>query len=192
MRYRPQLAHALNNFANLLAELADWDSAMPLYEEALSIRRTLWQETPTLYQADLAMSLQNQALILTEQRHNDVAQKLYEEALTHYQQLLKQNPTTYRPELAMTLFNYGLFWQQKGESDNAKQCYQQAQAQLNSEPNQGNSSYQTLRDSIEDRLNQVYQSIEKQDKGFVAKIDVLSKTNTDKFHQLKKIGDFNL
>jgi hypothetical protein len=152
LRYRPQLAHVLNNFANLLADLADWENTMPLYEEALSIRRILWQEAPTIYQAELAMSLQNQALFLAEQRRDEVAQTLYEEALMLYKPLVKQHPAVYCPELAMILFNYGLFWQQKSVYEEAKKYYQKAQAQFNSEPNQENSSYKTLCESIKNRL----------------------------------------
>ena len=85
------------------------NEAETLCTEALSIRRQLAKDNPTVYQSHIALILNNLGLLVADdsQRHSE-AETLYTEALSIRRQLAKDNPTVYLPNVANTLNNLGL------------------------------------------------------------------------------------
>lgn len=81
-RYRILLALVLNNLGNLTATMMNsLDTALPLHQEALHLRRLYFAKDPERYRADLSQSLYNLSLLLGEMGNFQQAKLLFEEAL---------------------------------------------------------------------------------------------------------------
>jgi tetratricopeptide (TPR) repeat protein len=96
----PSIAMVLNNLAIVYQNLSNFNQALPLYEEALQIRKQLAKDKPESYLSDVAATLNNLANLHSTIMEFNRAQILYEEALQIYRQLDQANPQAYLPDLA--------------------------------------------------------------------------------------------
>ena len=110
-----QAAHTLENtfaYAYFLQKHNQFDTALPLYEEALTIYRRLADANPQTYLSDVAMTLNNLANLHLAKNKFPAALAAYEEALTIRRRLADANPQTYLPDVAMTAMNLSIFYLQ--------------------------------------------------------------------------------
>ena len=89
--YQPNLAMALNNLANRLAETGDRAGALPPAQEAVTLRRAQAEQNPA-YQPNLAMALNNLANRLAETGDRAGALPPAQEAVTLYERLAAEEP----------------------------------------------------------------------------------------------------
>ncbi|MBS2966025.1 tetratricopeptide repeat protein [Actinocrinis puniceicyclus] len=101
--YLPDLAMALNNLANRLAEVGRRNEALAPAEEAVRIRRTLAETAPDAYLPNLATALNTLAIRLAEVGRRNEALAPAEEATTIYRTLAQAAPDAHLPNLAMAL-----------------------------------------------------------------------------------------
>ncbi|MGW2397445.1 tetratricopeptide repeat protein [Kitasatospora sp. NPDC001664] len=103
--YLPDLAGALNNLSNRLAEVGRRAEALAVCEEAARHYRTLVSASPDAYLPDLAMALNNLSVRLGEVGRRAEALAVSEEAGRHYRTLAVASPDAYLPDLARALNN---------------------------------------------------------------------------------------
>ncbi|WBB52444.1 tetratricopeptide repeat protein [Verrucosispora sp. WMMD573] len=102
-RHRPQLAAALNNLSNRLAESALPVGAEQVIAEAVGVRRDLVRMSPRQHAADLASSLNNWAYRLVDLGRGTQALPVVDEAVRLYRKLARTQPSPYRGDLAIAL-----------------------------------------------------------------------------------------
>jgi serine/threonine-protein kinase len=113
-------ATLLDTMGRVYESLGLYDSAVPLLEEALRIRRqTLGQE-----HAEVAQSLNNLAEVLRRKGDYKTAESLYREALGMQRKLLGQE----HPDVAESLDNLAIVLHSKGDYKAAEPLYREALA----------------------------------------------------------------
>ena len=103
--FLPDLAAALNNQSNRLADLGRREDALTAIAEAVQIRRALAAARPDAFRPDLAMSLNNQSNRLANLGRREDALIASAEAVGHYRALAAARPVAFLPDLAMSLNN---------------------------------------------------------------------------------------
>ena len=103
--FLPDLAAALNNQSNRLADLGRREDALTAIAEAVQIRRALAAARPDAFRPDLAMSLNNQSSALANLGRREDALIASAEAVGHYRALAAARPVAFLPDLAMSLNN---------------------------------------------------------------------------------------
>ena len=107
--YEPDLAMALNNLSNRLAEAGRRDDALAAIEEAVEIRRRLAAANPAAYEPDLAMALNN--LSTGWPRPGRRERRPGRQRGSRRRSTggwPRQNPAAYEPDLAMALNNLSI------------------------------------------------------------------------------------
>ena len=122
-------AHTLENtfeYGYFLQVHNQFNTALPLYEEALTIRRRLAEANPQTYLPDVAMTLNNLAILQADTNEFPAALEAYTEALTIRRRLAEANPQTYLPDVAMTLNNLAILQKATNEFPAALEAYTEA------------------------------------------------------------------
>jgi hypothetical protein len=104
-RHRPDLAFALNNQSNRLAELGRREDALAAITEAVDNFRGLAAARPDAFRSGLAGSLNNQSLRLAGLGRREDALAAITEAVDIRRELAAARPDAFRPGLAMSLDN---------------------------------------------------------------------------------------
>jgi tetratricopeptide (TPR) repeat protein len=81
------------------------DEALPVAEEAVTLRRRLAEANPDAYLPDLAASVNNLAVSLADVGRREEALPVAEEAVTLRRRLAEANPDAYLPDLATSVNN---------------------------------------------------------------------------------------
>jgi len=108
----------LNNAGYEFHQAGEYERALPLFEQALQIRR----EVLGLQHTDTASSLHNLAALYYSQGEYDKALPLYEQAL----QIRKQVLGLQHPDTALSLNNLAFLYYSQGEYDKALPLLEQA------------------------------------------------------------------
>ena len=103
--FASDLASALNNLSNRLADAGRWTEALEASEEAVEIRRPLAEADPATYAPNLAMALSNFSIRLGGAGRLTEALEAIEESVETYRPLTEADPATYAPNLASALNN---------------------------------------------------------------------------------------
>jgi tetratricopeptide (TPR) repeat protein len=98
-------AYWLSSLGNRLSELGRHTEALPVIEEAITIRRALAAVEPSRYRADLTNSLVNVGVALAELGRLPEALAADGEAVAIRRELAAADPDRYRPDLAFALTN---------------------------------------------------------------------------------------
>ncbi|MEZ4827327.1 MAG: tetratricopeptide repeat protein [Bacteroidia bacterium] len=101
------LAHAKNNLARLFASKNEFSKAQLLYEEVLSIFRSLEKEYPDEFLGEIAMVMNNLAVLHKARNEFQKARIYYEQSLAIRRKQVEQNPQMWLDEVAMSLNNLG-------------------------------------------------------------------------------------
>ncbi len=117
-RHREAQAAVLNNVGRVYTFRGFYESATPLIELALEMRREMWGEDHLL----VAESLHNLAELLSRQGEVEEAEKLARQALA-IQRRLYNEPTR---ELTIGINNYGLRLSDQGRHSEAEKLYREA------------------------------------------------------------------
>ena len=121
-------AHTLENtfaYAYFLQQHNQFNAALPWYEAALSICRTLAEANPQTYLPYVATTLNNLASLRRAKNQFLEAEAAYEEALGMYRTLAESNPQTYLPDVAMTLNNLAILRAAKNQFPEAEAAYEE-------------------------------------------------------------------
>ncbi|MFQ5572027.1 MAG: tetratricopeptide repeat protein, partial [Rhodothermales bacterium] len=113
-------AEMMDMMGEVYWKLGLYDPAQPLFERALTLRRTLLGNE----HEDVATSLNNLALLLYEKGDYDTAEPLFREALAMRRKLLGQE----HPDVAISLNHLALLLQRTGDYDAAEPLYREALA----------------------------------------------------------------
>ncbi|OKH14581.1 tetratricopeptide repeat protein [[Limnothrix rosea] IAM M-220] len=116
----------LFEYAVFLQKHNQFKKALPLYEEALEIRRQLAATNPQSFLPDVAMTLNNLAILHKALNEYETALGEYEEALEIYRQLAATNPQSFLPDVAMTLNNLAVLHSDRNEYETALGEYEEA------------------------------------------------------------------
>jgi len=103
--FLPDLAAALNNQSNRLADLGRREDALTASEEAVGHYRTLAAARPDAFLPDLAAALNNQSNRLANLGRREDALTAIAEAVQIRRALAAARPDAFRPDLAMSLNN---------------------------------------------------------------------------------------
>ena len=103
--YEPDVAMALNNFANLYKNTQRFSESEEMYKEALIIRRRLAQANPQAYEPALVRTLHNLAGLYKNTKRFKESEEMYKEALAIRRRQAQSNPQVYESDLAMILGN---------------------------------------------------------------------------------------
>ena len=104
----PDLAGALTAKGNLRNHVrGDFDSTMPFYEEALSIRRELFAKDPSAFKAGLASLLDCIGDACKFSGRFEAAENNYAECLKLRRELVEESRETYLAGLSVVLRDYG-------------------------------------------------------------------------------------
>ena len=117
--YTPDLAASLNNLANRLFEVGEWNEALVAAREAVELYRGLAEAFPQAYTPNLALSLNNLANILSEVGDREGALVAAREAVEAYRALAEASPQAYTPNLAGALNNLANRLSEVGERNEA-------------------------------------------------------------------------
>ena len=99
-----------------------WEEALEVGREAVTIRRQLAQDNPAAYLPDLATSLNNLASSSARSGQREEALEMAREAVTIRRQLAQDNPAAYLPDLAASLDNLASFLSEAGEPIRQRNC----------------------------------------------------------------------
>ena len=114
----PDLAGALTAKGDLRNYvLGDFDSAMPFYEEALSIRRELFAKDPSAFKAGLASLLDCIGDACKFSGRFEAAENNYAECLKLRRELVEESRETYLAGLSIVLRDYGELKRLIGDMD---------------------------------------------------------------------------
>ena len=124
---------AANKFAKLILNYADflnknkqYHLVVSLYEEALTIYRTLAAQNSETFESDVAWTLNNLAALHYNTQRLDLAEKEYIEALEIYHRLAQKNPEAFESDVARTLNNLALLHADTQRLDLAEKEYNEA------------------------------------------------------------------
>ncbi len=119
-------AESLHEYAKFLQEHNQFKEALPLYEEALEIRRQLAVSNPQLHLSGVADSLSNLANLHRDLNEYETALGEYEEALEIRRQLAANDPQSYLPDVADSLSNLANLHRESNEYEIALGEYEEA------------------------------------------------------------------
>ena len=124
---------AANKFAKLILNYADflnknkqYHLVVSLYEEALTIYRTLAAQNSETFESDVAWTLNNLAALHYNTQRLDLAEKEYIEALEIYHRLAQKNPEAFKSDVARTLNNLANLHADTQRLDLAEKEYNEA------------------------------------------------------------------
>ena len=124
---------AANKFAKLILNYADflnknkqYHLVVSLYEEALTIYRTLAAQNSETFESDVAWTLNNLAALHYNTQRLDLAEKEYIEALEIYHRLAQKNPEAFESDVASTLNNFAELYFNIQRLDLAREKYTEA------------------------------------------------------------------
>ncbi|WP_131732659.1 tetratricopeptide repeat protein [Actinomadura formosensis] len=124
--YLADLAMSLNNHALRLAETGRRAEAVPVSQEAVTLRRELTDLNRDAYLPNLAASLNNHAALLAETGRRAEAVPVSQEAVTLYRELTDLNRDAYLPNLAASLNNHAALLAETGRRAEAVPVSQEA------------------------------------------------------------------
>jgi tetratricopeptide (TPR) repeat protein len=113
-------------YAHFLQKHNQDNKAVPFYEEALAIYRTLAQANPQTFLPHLAATLNNLGLLHSNKKEYKKAEKDFLEALKIYRTLAQANPQTFLPYDATTLNNLGVLQRANNEYEKAEKDFLEA------------------------------------------------------------------
>ncbi len=120
------LARALNNAGVYYRELKKYDEALPLYLEALKIRKNLFEQVSPMYLPDLAETRNNVGVVYSLTDKFEEANLIFEETMRAWDALCEDNPQAYLPRKAKTLEALGDNMRAAGDPNNAIRKYRQS------------------------------------------------------------------
>ena len=97
-----------NNYGDGLRQLKQYSNAIEAFHEAISIRRTLVDNNPAMYNLLLAGALMNMGIALKNLGKYDDAIVAYKEALEISTTMSAHDPLEYNKRMGKTLYNYGI------------------------------------------------------------------------------------
>ena len=121
-----KVAELLLDYADFLQNNKQYHLVGTLYEEALTIYRTLAAQNPEAFESDVALALNNLAILHTDTRRLDLAEKEYIEALEIRRRLAQKNPEAFESNVADTLNNLALLHADTRRLDLAEKEYIEA------------------------------------------------------------------
>jgi len=121
-------AYWLSSLGNRLSELGRPAEALPVLEEAITIRRELAAADPDRYRSDLTNSLVNLGVALAELGRVPEALAADREAVAIRRELAAADPDRYRPDLGFSLANLAQRLFAMGRSAQALQATEEAAA----------------------------------------------------------------
>ena len=124
--FLPDLATALNNQSERLADLGRREEALAAIEEAATTYRALAQARPDAFLPDLAASLNNQSASLADLGRREEALAAIEEAATTYRALAQARPDAFLPDLAASLNNQSASLADLGRREEALAAIEEA------------------------------------------------------------------
>ena len=145
-------ADSLNNLATLYSDMGSYDQALPLYQQALAIKKSVLGED----HPDYATSLNNLATLYSDMGSYDQALPLYQQALAIKKADIGEN----HPSFAASLSNLAALYDIMGSYDKAEPLYQQALAILRT----GSGGNHPLYPQILNNLAVLYEAIGSYDK----------------------------
>ena len=119
-------AYWLHNLGVRLAGLGRPAEALPVTEEAVTIRRELAAASPDRYRPDLARSLSNLGIWFSELGRPAEALPVTQEAVTIRRELAAASPDRYRPDLVGSLTNLGVLFSELGRPADATAAQDEA------------------------------------------------------------------
>ena len=114
------IAVGLGTLANKLQELNRFNSAEPLYQEALKYYRQLAEKNKEAFLPKVATTLNNLAILHQDTNKHQEAEKEYQEALKYYRQLAEKNKEAFLPYVATTLNNLAALHQDTNKHQEAE------------------------------------------------------------------------
>ncbi|OUO98865.1 tetratricopeptide repeat protein [Barnesiella sp. An22] len=121
-----KVAELLLDYADFLQNNKQYHLVGTLYEEALTIYRTLAAQNPEAFESDVASTLNNLALLHSDTQQLDWAEKEYIEALEIYHRLAQKNPEAFESDVARTLNNLAVLHKNTRRLDLAEKEYNEA------------------------------------------------------------------
>ncbi|GAA1517364.1 hypothetical protein GCM10009677_58350 [Sphaerisporangium rubeum] len=121
-----EYARWLSLSASLTAQLGRPGEALPVEQQAVTIRRELAELYPDRYRPDLADSLSNLGITFSELGRPNEALPVTQEAVTIYRELAELYSHLYRPDLAASLSDLGIRFWELGRPDEALPAAQEA------------------------------------------------------------------
>ena len=121
-----KVAELLLDYADFLQDNKQYHLVGTLYEEALTIYRTLAAQNPEAFKSDVADTLNNLALLHSDTQQLDWAEKEYIEALEIYHRLAQKNPEAFESDVARTLNNLAVLHKNTRRLDLAEKEYNEA------------------------------------------------------------------
>ena len=118
-----KFAELILNYADFLNKNKQYHLVGSLYDEALSIYRTLVAQNSDVFECNMATTLNNLALLHFNTQHRDWAEKEFNEALKIYRHLATNSPDAFECDLATTLNNLATLHYQTQLFDKAEQEY---------------------------------------------------------------------
>ena len=122
-------AHTHENtfdYADFLHQHNQFNAAIPFYQEALRISRSLAGNNPQTYLPDVAKTLNNLASSQKAKNEFIDAEEAYQEALEIRRRLAETNPQNYLQSVARTLHNLANLQRAKNNFPAAEAAYQEA------------------------------------------------------------------
>ena len=123
-----KFAELLQDYADFLQKNKQYHLVGSLYDETLSIYRTLVAQNSDVFECNMATTLNNLALLHFNTQHRDLAEKEFNEALKIYRHLATNSPDAFECDLATTLNNLATLHYQTQLFDKAEQEYLEALA----------------------------------------------------------------
>lgn len=123
--YEPNVAHTLNNLANMNSNAQRFTEAEDMYRKALEIYQRLAKDNPNAHEPDVATTLNNLALLYYNIQQFTNAEEMYKKTLEIYQRLAKDNPEAYEPNVAITLNNLAILYANTQRFTEADETFKQ-------------------------------------------------------------------
>ena len=123
--YEPNVAHTLNNLANMNSNAQRFTEAEEMYRQALEIYQRLAKDNPNAHEPDVATTLNNLALLYYNIQQFTNAEEMYKKTLEIYQRLAKDNPEAYEPNVAITLNNLAILYANTQRFTEADETFKQ-------------------------------------------------------------------
>lgn len=121
-----KMAEILLDYADFLRKNKQYHLVGTLYEEALSIFRTLTQQNPETFVSKVALTLNNLAILHADTQQLDQAEKEFTETLKIYRRLTEKSPEAFESEVAMTLVNLANLHSNRKRFDQAEKEFTEA------------------------------------------------------------------
>ena len=121
-----KVAELLLDYADFLQNNKQYHLVGTLYEEALTIYRTLAAQNTEAFESDVARTLNNLAILHKNTQRLDLAEKEHNEALEIYHRLAQKNPEAFESDVAGTLNNLANLHSDTQQLDLAEKEYTEA------------------------------------------------------------------